>query len=107
MTRAKEITIDIRENMNTQKVIFRVLIICSAVLCALYMYLIGSITFNIIARKSLETTEKTLTAKVNQLEITYLNNVNKTDKNYALSKGFVDVSQNIFASRDVNHVAIR
>jgi hypothetical protein len=107
MTKAKEITNDIRDNMNTQKIIFRVLIISSALLCALYMYLIGSITFNIIARKSLENTVATLTAKVNLLEISYLDNVNKADKSYAESKGFIDVSQNIFASRDVNHVAIR
>jgi hypothetical protein len=107
MTKAIEITNDIRDNMNTQKIIFRVLIISSVILGALYMYLIGSITFNIIARKSLENTVATLTSKVNQLEITYLDNVNKTDKNYALSRGFVDISQNIFASRDVNHIAIR
>jgi hypothetical protein len=107
MTKAKAITNDIRENIDTQRILFRVLIVGSVLLCAVYMYLIGSITFNIIARKSLESTYTTLTEKVNQLEITYLNGVNKTDKNYALSNGFVDVSQNIFASRDVNHVAIR
>lgn len=107
MTKAKEITNDIRDNMNTQKVLFYILIICSALLCAVYMYIIGSITFNIIARKSLEATVVELSGKVNQLEITYLNNVNKADKNYAQSKGFVDVSENIFASRDINHVAIR
>jgi hypothetical protein len=107
MTKAIEITNDIRDNMNTQKIIFRVLIISSVILGAFYMYLIGSITFNIIARKSLETTVSILTSRVNQLEITYLNSINKADKSYAQSKGFVDVSQNIFASRDVNHVAIR
>ncbi len=107
MTRAKEITNDIRDNIDTQRILFRVLIISSAVLGALYMYLIGSITFNIIARKSLESTIATLTSSVNQLEITYFNNLNNTDKNYAQSKGFVDVRDNIFASRDVNHVAIR
>ena len=90
MTKAKEITNDIRDNMNTQKMLFRVLIISLVVISAVYMYLIGSITFNIIARKSLETTVGTLTSQVNQLEITYLNNINKTDKTYAQSKGFVN-----------------
>ena len=107
MTKAKAITNDIVENINTQRVLLRILIISSVVLCAVYMYLIGSITFNIIARKSLETTVATLSDKVNQLEITYLANVNKADKNYALSNGFVEVKDNIFASRDVNNVAIR
>ena len=107
MTKAKEITNDIRENINTQRILFRILIVSSIILCAVYMYLIGSITFNIVARKSLETTIVTLTGHVNQLELTYLDNINKTDKEYAISKGFVDVKDNIFASRDINHVAIR
>ena len=107
MTKAKAITNDIAENINTQKVLFRFLIIGSIVLCAIYMYLIGSITFNVVARKSLEITVANLTEKVNQLEITYLDSVNKIDKNYAETNGFIDVSQNLFVSRDVNHVAIR
>lgn len=79
----------------------------SAMLFVVYIYLVGSITFNVIARKSLETTVIGLNSQVNQLELSYLGSVNKIDKEYALSKGFVDVHQNIFASRDINHVAIR
>lgn len=107
MTRAKEITNDIAENMNTQKVLFRILITGSAMLFAVYIYLVGSITFNVIARKSLENTVTELTSHVNKLELSYLNNVNLINKDYAISKGFVDVHQNIFAARDINHVAIR
>lgn len=79
----------------------------SIILFAVYIYLIGSITFNVIARKSLENTISSLTNQVNQLELTYLNNINKIDKEYAQSKGFVDAHQSIFASRNINHVAIR
>ena len=107
MTKAQAITNDIKENTNTQRVLFRILISGSIVLCFTYIYLIGSITFNIVARKSLENTVSVLDSKVNNLEITYLGEVNKADKSYAESQGFVDVSQDIFASRDVNHVAIR
>lgn len=107
MTRAKKITNDIAQNINTQKVLFRALIIGSAMLFAVYIYLVGSITFNVIARKSLENTVASLNSTVNQLDLTYLNNANKIDKEYALSNGFVDLHQNIFASRDINHVAIR
>ena len=107
MTRAKAITNDISQNINTQKLLFRILITSLAILLAIYIYLIGSITFNVIARKSLETTVVSLTSHVNQLDITYLNNINGIDKTYALSKGFVDVHQNIFATRDTNYVAIR
>lgn len=107
MTRAKEITNNISNNINTQMMLFRVLIIGSALLFVVYIYLVGSITFNVIARKSLENTVVTLTSQVNNLELTYLSSINKIDKNYALSKGFVEVHQNIFAARDINHVAIR
>jgi hypothetical protein len=107
MTKAKAITNDIAQNMNTQRVLFRTLIIGSALLFAVYIYLIGSITFNVIARKSLEANVASLTSEVNSLDLTYLNNANKIDKEYALSNGFVEVHQNIFASRDINHVAIR
>ena len=107
MTRAKAITNDIVQNINTQIMLFRILIITSIILSILYIYLIGSITFNVIARKSLENTVIDLTSQVNQLDLTYLNNIKGINKEYAQSKGFVDVHQNIFASRNINHVAIR
>jgi len=107
MTRAKAITEDIAQNINTQKVLFRILITGSVLLFAAYIYLIGSITFNVVARKSLENTVVSLNSHVNQLDLTYLNKINEIDKDYALSNGFVEVHQNIFASRNINHVAIR
>ncbi|MBK5215214.1 MAG: hypothetical protein JJE53_00170 [Candidatus Pacebacteria bacterium] len=107
MTRAKKITNDIAQNMNTQKVLLRILLISSVLLFSVYIYLIGSITFNVVARKSLQKTVTELTSDVNKLELTYLKNINTIDKNYALSKGFVDVNQNIFVARNINTVAIR
>jgi len=107
MTKAKAITTELSHNMNTQKMLFRIMIISLVVLFTAYVYLIGSITFNVIARKSLESTIANLTTEVNGLEISYLDGLNSIDKDYALSKGFVDVRQNIFASRNINHVAMR
>jgi hypothetical protein len=107
MTRAKAITSEITGNVKTQKMLLRVLIYSSIILCAVYIYLIGSITFNVVARKSLENTIASLNGNVSQLEITYLNDIKEIDKDYALSKGFVDAHQNIFATRDINHIAIR
>lgn len=107
MSKAKAITNEITQNINTQKILFRILLGSSALLFVVYIYLIGSITFNVIARKSLENTAISLTNNVNKLDLIYLDNVNKIDKEYAESKGFVDVDQNLFASRSINHVAIR
>ena len=107
MTKAKAITNNITQNINIQKKILRILIIIGIILSVLYAYMIGSMTFNITARRSFENTLTELNTSVNKLELTYLNDVNKIDKDYALSVGFVDVHQNIFASRSINHVAIR
>jgi hypothetical protein len=107
MTKAKAITNEITQNMNTQKMLFRILMIGTVLLFMIYIYIIGSITFNIIARKSLESNFASLSSKVNQLELSYLSNVNNINKEYALSNGFIDMHQNIFVSRDINHVAIR
>jgi glycerol-3-phosphate acyltransferase PlsY len=76
-------------------------------LSIVYIYLIGSITFNVLARKSLEAQVRTLGSDVSELELSYLNSTNKIDKSYATSLGFVDVKDNIFASRNTSRVAIR
>lgn len=108
MTKTQKITNDIAQNANTQKKLFRILVSGSIVLFAVYIYLVGSITFDVIARKSLDTTVAKLTSEVNQLDLTYLNSANKINKEYALANGFVDAHQNIFALRDTaNRVAIR
>lgn len=107
MSTAKAITNEISQNINTQKMLFRFLFGSSILLFAFYIYMIGAITFNVVARKSLEVTVSTLSSHINQLELTYLNNVNQIDKDYALSNGFVDVAQSVFATRDITHVAIR
>jgi hypothetical protein len=107
MTKAKAITNDIVENINTQKILFRILIASSILLFGVYIYLVGSIIFNVIARKSLDKTVIVLKSEVNQLELSYLKTVSSIDKEYAKTQGFVDTQQNIFASRNINHVAVR
>ena len=107
MSKAKAITVDIVQNHDTQRIIFRVLISGLVLLSLVYVYLIGSITFNILARKTLATTVRTLGTEMSSLELTYLTAANKIDKNYATSIGFVDVHDNIFATRDTTRVAIR
>ncbi len=108
MSKAKAITTNLIENTNIQRIIFRVLISGIIILSIVYVYLIGSITFNILARKSLENTVHILGNNVSNLELTYFNNTNKIDKNYALALGFVDIHTNIFATRTYStSVAIR
>lgn len=107
MTKVKVITNDIVQNTHTQRVIFKVLISSLIALSLVYVYLIGSITFNVLARKSLETSVRTLGSNISNLELQYLDATNKIDKNYASSLGYVDVHDNIFATRKASSVAIR
>jgi glycerol-3-phosphate acyltransferase PlsY len=108
MNKAKAITNDIVQNAHTQRTIFRVLILSLILLSVVYTYLIGSITFNVLARKTLDTTAHELGSHVSELELSDMTLANKIDKNYAVSIGFVDVQKNIFATRDASvRVALR
>ncbi len=107
MSKTKAIANDIAANTNTQKIIFKFLVASFVVLSIAYVYMIGSITFNIVARKSLENTAKILTNNISQLELTYLDNMDNINKNHAESLGFQDAKSSIFAIRTINHVAIR
>jgi ribulose kinase len=105
--KAKAITTSIAYDHSTQHTLFRVFVGALIMLSIVYIYLIGSITFSVLARKSLETTVRNLGSQISELELTYLASANKIDKNYALSKGFVDSHQNIFATRATTRVAVR
>lgn len=108
MSKTKAIANEIVENSSMRRVIFRVLLGSLLTLSVVYIYMIGSITFNVVARKSLDTTAKMLNSNISQLELTYLSEINNVNKAKATSLGFVDVGKsNIFATRTITHVAMR
>lgn len=107
MSKVKAITIDIMGNNYTRRTLFRFIISGLIILGIMYVYFIGSITFNVLARKSLENTVRNLNSSISELELVYLNNLNQIDKEYALEKGFVDAKNSIFVTRSDSQVAIR
>jgi len=107
MKKVNEIKENINEDINIRKKIFRVLVSFSAALFIIYIYLIGSIIINTNTRKSLETLALEMNIKVDKLDSAYLNSVNNIDKEYAISLGFTETNQNIFASRNINYVVVR
>lgn len=108
MNNTKTIANDLVKNIQQMQVtIFRLLVGGIIILSIIYIYMIGSITFNVVARKSLENTTRILASNISQLELTYLTNMNDINKSRATSLGFVDTNINIFAIRSINHVAIR
>jgi hypothetical protein len=107
MKKAKIITNEISQNLNMQKNIFKLLLFALISLFVVYIYLVGSITFNIVARRTFENVVISLNSELNQLESEYLTNISKIDRQYAYTKGFVDMGQNIFVTRNINQVAVR
>ena len=107
MSKTKEIANEIRVNTDAQRVVFRILVGALFSFFVVYLYIIGSITFNVIARKTLENTARSLGNNISNLELTYLSNINNVNKARASELGFVDTNSNIFATRLVTNVAIR
>lgn len=108
MNKAKTMTMEIVENKDIQRVLLRVFISVLVILSVTYVYLIGSITFNVLARKTLETEVRNRGSRVSELELAYLNSTNKIDKSYATSLGFVEAKNNIFTTRAISsRVALR
>jgi len=107
MSKTKAITNGIVKNTQIQITLFKVLVGSLIILSVVYIYIIGSITFNVVARKSLETTARNLGSNISQLELTYLSDMNDVSKTRATALGFIDTNSNIFATRSINHVAIR
>ncbi len=90
-----------------QRQIFRILFTSFVLLSLCYVYFIGSITFNVLARKSLETSSRELASQVGELEVKAFTLSNSIDKSFAQAHGFVDAKGTIFAYRDSLRVALR
>jgi len=61
------------------------------VLIAIYLFMVASITFNIVNRKISEAETKTLSAKVGQLELSYLSAYKDIDLSASRELGFIEV----------------
>lgn len=107
MQKAKEISESVLQNNYTQKILFRVLVICIASLMIFYCYFVSCTIFNVLARKSTESEVQTLMTKISQLELEYLEKTSELNKDYALQNGFIEPQNSIFASRAITEVAIR
>lgn len=104
----QNISHNIINNYDFRKKIFKGLLISLVILFFVYVYFIGSITFNILARKTLESKERSMESSISTLELSYLKASNSINKDYALSLGFVDIQKSIFATREnPNRVALR
>lgn len=98
---------NIIEDAHARKQIFRVLAGTLIALSLCYVYFIGSITFNVLARKSLEANLHEVGSHVSELELQYLALSNSIDASLGNSLGFVDAKGTLFATRTDTNVAMR
>lgn len=87
--------------------VFKVLLGVLVFLFFLYMYLIGSITFNVLARKSLEVNISELGNDVSDIELEYIALSNSINAQFGKEIGFIDAKNTIFVSRNEDRVALR
>jgi hypothetical protein len=103
----KEFTKNIANNGALRRRIFRVLLGSIVCLSLCYVYLIGSITFNVLARKSLEANVNEINSRVGQLELQSIALANNIDISFGKERGFTEAQGTIFANKDTTTVALR
>lgn len=100
MNKTKKIAQNLIADYEARKRIFKGLVGGLVLLSVCYVYLIGSITFDVLARKTLEAQAHELNSKVGQLELTSLALSNEIKIEKGLSMGFVNNSGVLFVSAD-------
>ena len=64
-----------------------------------YIYFVGSITFSVIERKSLEESTRSLLSDISMQELRYLSEEKQLTKEFAYSSGFVEPSSITFTTQ--------
>jgi hypothetical protein len=79
-----------------EKSIFIALIYITGALLVAYLFFIGHITFTVLARKSLENSQRMLSSEIGEMELTYLALNGEVDLNLAYELGFKDAGADAF-----------
>ncbi len=85
-------------NNNVEKLALRFILWSFLALTILYVILLGNMVSNIVARRNLEASARSLSNEVGDLELSYLSMSNNIDLNYSYSLGFKDTKAT-FATR--------
>ncbi|HBA46018.1 hypothetical protein A2W67_03485 [Candidatus Nomurabacteria bacterium RIFCSPLOWO2_02_40_28] len=93
---ASKINMQIRSinviNNNVEKLFLRILLWSFATFLLWYIFLLGSMVFNIVERRTLEKEALVLSNQVHELELNYLSMSNKIDLTFAYSVGFKETN---------------
>lgn len=91
--------VSIVNNNSFERNILRGIASSAVVLAVCYVFIMGSMVFNIVERKALEANARNLSNEVGELELQYLNISKNVDLALAESKGFKETDTKKFATR--------
>ncbi|MEI7765070.1 MAG: hypothetical protein WCI93_00625 [bacterium] len=80
--------VNIVNNNNLEKRLLNILLASFGVCIFAYIFILGSITFNVVARQSLGSEVRSLSNEVGDLELRYLSLSNKIDLTMSSEMGF-------------------
>ena len=72
--------------------IFRVVIVSLVMLCCMYAYVIGKITFNVVARNTFTQEKNAMSSRIGELEVEYLSLSGNVTMDVARASGFSEAS---------------
>lgn len=105
-THSRTLTIESAAGHKLETKIFRVFLGAFILLLAGYIFLIGHMTFSIIAKKGFESETHVLKSKLGELELSYLDARNKVTLDLAKSMGYIETTQFHFALDDHTREAL-
>jgi hypothetical protein len=90
--------VNIVDNNDLNKRVLHAMLLALGVLALSYVLILGSMVFNIVERRALEVSARTLSNEVGELELSYLSASKEVDIAYAQSLGFKETKAK-FATR--------
>lgn len=85
-------------NIEVNRVILHSMLLATALLAILYIFILGNMVFDIVGRKAIEKNMLALSTEVGQLELTYLSMAGDLDPGMSGQMGFRE-AQSTFATR--------
>lgn len=98
--------VNIIDHGNLQGRLLHLMLWTLGALALCYVLLLGSMVFNIVERKSLDTYARTLSNEVGNLELKYLSEAQKVDLNLAYSLGFKDIKKTYATRQKFGSISI-
>jgi hypothetical protein len=93
-------------NIEVNRVILRAMLAAFGGLAVLYFLILGTMVFNIVQRKNLESQEMTLSGQVGNLELSYLSVSNSVDVALSSSMGFKETHVNYAIRKSLGSLKI-